>query len=63
MIRHSSSSEPKFHHPVLVDGVGKSTRAWLAIFTRWCLFCMGLFIYFMCHRGPFDALMMFTKFM
>lgn len=59
-IRHSPSRDPKFHHPVIVDGVGRSTSAWFAIFIRGCLLRMGLFIYFVCRRGPLDTLMMFT---
>jgi hypothetical protein len=43
-IRQTPSSDPKFHHPLIVDGVGRSTRALLAILRRGCLFRMGLFI-------------------
>jgi len=44
IIRQIPSSDPKFHHPLIVDGVGKSTSAFLAIFISGCLFRMGLFI-------------------
>ena len=37
-------SDPKFHHPLIVDGVGKSTRASFAILNKGCLFRVGLFI-------------------
>jgi len=43
-IRHTPISDPKFHHPLIVDGVGRSTRALFAILIRGCLFRMGLFI-------------------
>lgn len=44
MIRQIPNSDPKFHHPLIVDGVGKSTRAPFAILISGCLFRMGLFI-------------------
>jgi hypothetical protein len=37
-------SDPKFHQPLIVDGVGKSTRASFAILNKGCLFRVGLFI-------------------
>jgi hypothetical protein len=37
------SSDPKIQ-PVIVDGVGKSTRASFAILNKGCLFRVGLFI-------------------
>jgi len=42
--KHNPSSDPKFHHPLIVDGVGKSTRALFAILNSGCLFRVGLFI-------------------
>lgn len=33
-IRHTPISDPKFHHPLMVDGVGRSTRALFAILIR-----------------------------
>lgn len=42
--RQIPNSDPKFHHPLIVDGVGRSTRALLAILISGCLFRMGLFI-------------------
>jgi len=42
--RQIPRSEPKFHHPVLVDGVGKSIKALFAILNRGRLFLVGLFI-------------------
>jgi len=38
------STDPKFHQPLIVDGVGKSTRASFAILKKDCLFRVGLFI-------------------
>jgi len=37
-------SDPIFHQPLIVDGVGKSTRASFAILNKGCLFRVGLFI-------------------
>jgi hypothetical protein len=45
-------SDPKFHHPLIVDGVGKSTRALLAIFNKGCLFRVGLFIILCAVEAP-----------
>ena len=42
--RQTPNSDPKFHHPLIVDGVGRSTRASFAILNRGCLFRVGLFI-------------------
>jgi hypothetical protein len=42
--RQIPNSDPKFHHPLIVDGVGRSTRAFLAILSSGCLFRIGLFI-------------------
>ena len=36
--------DPKFHQPLIVDGVGKSTRASFAILNKGCLFRVGVFI-------------------
>ena len=38
------NSDPKFHQPLIVDGVGKSTRASFVILNKGCLFRVGLFI-------------------
>ena len=38
------NSDPKFHQPLIVDGVDKSTRASFAILNKGCLFRVGLFI-------------------
>lgn len=42
--RHIPRSDPKFHQPLIVDGVGKSTNASFAILKRGCLLRVGLFI-------------------
>jgi len=42
--KHIPRSDSKFHQPLIVDGVGKSTRAFFAILNSGCLFCVGLFI-------------------
>lgn len=44
IIRQIPNSDPKFHHALIVDGVGRSTSALFAIFSSGCLFRMGLFI-------------------
>jgi hypothetical protein len=41
--RQNPSSDPKFHQALIVDGVGRSTRASFAILNKGCLFRMGLF--------------------
>jgi hypothetical protein len=38
------SSDLKFHHALMLEGVGKPTRALLAIFINGCVVCIGLFI-------------------
>jgi len=38
------NSDPKFHQPLIVDGVGKSTRASFEILNKGCIFRVGLFI-------------------
>jgi len=38
------NNDPKFHQPVIVDGVGNSTRALFGILNKECLFRVGLFI-------------------
>jgi hypothetical protein len=50
--RQIPSSDPKFHQPLIVEGVGKSTRASFAILNRGCLFRMGLFIILYVVRAP-----------
>jgi len=42
--RQIPSNDPKFHQPLIVDGVGKSTRKSFAILNKGCLFRVGLFI-------------------
>ena len=42
--RQIPNRDPKFHQPLIVDGVGKSTRASFAILNKECLFRVGLFI-------------------
>jgi hypothetical protein len=42
--RQIPSSDPKFHHHLIVDGVGRSTNALFAILNSGCLYRMGLFI-------------------
>ena len=37
-------SDLKFHQPLIVDGVAKSTRASFAILNKGCLFRVGLLI-------------------
>jgi hypothetical protein len=38
------SNDPKFHHPLIVDGVGRSTNASFASLNRRCLCRMGFAI-------------------
>lgn len=38
--RHSPSREPKFHHDEMLDGAGKSMKAWLIILRRGWVFRM-----------------------
>jgi len=38
------NSDPKFHQPLIVDGVDKSIMASFAILSKGCLFRVGLFI-------------------
>ena len=42
--RQIPSSDPKFHQLLIVDGVGRSTKALFAILNSGSLFCVGLFI-------------------
>jgi hypothetical protein len=42
--RQIPNSDPKFHQPLIVDGVGKSTRVLFIIFNKGRLFRVGLFI-------------------
>jgi hypothetical protein len=42
--RQTPNRDPKFHHPLIVEGVGRSTRALFAILNKGCLFRVGLFI-------------------
>jgi hypothetical protein len=44
----------------MLVGVGRSIRAPLAIFIRGCVVRIGLFIYFLCRKGPFEMLVIFT---
>ena len=44
MIRQIPSSYQKFHPPLTVDGVGRSTKALSGILIRGCLFRVGLLI-------------------
>ena len=36
--RHIPRIDPKFHHLLIVDGVGRSTRASFAILNKGCFF-------------------------
>lgn len=38
------NSDPKFHHHLIVDGVGRSTGVLFAILIKGCLFRLGLFL-------------------
>jgi len=38
------NSDPKFHQPLIVDGVGKSTKISFAVLNKGYLFRVGLFI-------------------
>ena len=40
IIKHSPRSEPKFHHNEILDGAGRSTRAWFMIFKSGWVFRM-----------------------
>ena len=42
--RQIPNSDPKFHQPLIFDGVGKSTRASFAILNKGCLFHVGFLI-------------------
>jgi hypothetical protein len=42
--KHSPSSDPKFHHVLMLDGVGRSIRAPFIIFINGCVVRIGLFI-------------------
>jgi type IV secretory pathway VirB6-like protein len=42
--RQIPNSAPKFHQSLIVDSVGKSTRALFAVLNKGCLFRVGLFI-------------------
>jgi hypothetical protein len=50
--RQIPNSDPKFHQPLISDGVGKSTGASFAVLNRGCLFRMGLFIISCVVRAP-----------
>jgi len=50
--RQIPSSDPKFHQPLIVDGVGRSTRASFAILNKGCLFRAGLFIILCVEEVP-----------
>jgi hypothetical protein len=44
MIRHVPSSDPKFHHVLMLVGVGRSISALLTIFIKGWVTRIGLFI-------------------
>jgi len=50
--RQMPRSDPKFHHPLIVDGVGKSAKALFAILNKGCLFRVGLFIILCVVKAP-----------
>jgi hypothetical protein len=50
--RQIPNKDPKFHQPLIVDGVVKSTSASFAILNRGCLFRMGLFFILCVARVP-----------
>jgi len=52
-IKQSPSNDPKFHQPLIVEGVGRSTSALFAILNRGCLFRVGLFIILYVVAVPF----------
>jgi hypothetical protein len=60
IIKQIPRSDPKFHHDLMLVGVGRSIRAPLAIFISGCIVRIGLFIYFLCRRGPFEMLVIFA---
>lgn len=37
-IKQRPSNEPKFHHAEILEGAGRSTRAWFAILRRGWVF-------------------------
>jgi hypothetical protein len=43
--RQIPSRDPKFHHPLIVESVGRSTGASFASLNSGCLCRMGLFIH------------------
>lgn len=61
-IRHSPSSDPKFHHLEIFLGAGRSTSALFAIFISGCIFRKGLFIcyYVISRKGPKNKFLIFT---
>ena len=59
-IKHTPSKEPKFHHVLILVGVGRSIKAPLAILIKGWDVRMGLFIYVVCRSGPFDTSVIFT---
>jgi hypothetical protein len=48
---------PKFHHVLMIVGVGRLINALLAIFIWFVLVCS---FYLVCHNGPLDTLVIFT---
>jgi hypothetical protein len=38
------NGDPKFHHPVITDGAGRSSKALFATLIKGCLFRVALFI-------------------
>jgi hypothetical protein len=53
VMRHSPNREPKFHHVLMLVGVGRSISALLAILIRGWVVRMGLFILCCLSEGPF----------
>lgn len=48
MARHTASREPKFHQAEMLDGVGRSIRELLIIFSKGCDFrILGAIILFL----------------
>ena len=50
--RQTPNSDQRFHQLLIVDGVGRSTKASFAILNKGCLFRVGLYIIFCVVVAP-----------
>jgi hypothetical protein len=61
--RHNPNIDPKFHHVLIFDGVGRSISELFITLISGCDVRIGLFIfdfYFVCRNGPFEMLVIFA---